>query len=169
MQPAPHPGGASLLPPAQLWAPQRRSRRASSAPRPWGPTAAARSASRSSPRTSSSASTTCPRGTGTRLTSPSRSRCSTARSAALAAHVQPPAVEVAAGAPAIQVRLVNKLPAGSRSATPFLTFDTKGARAAIVQDVPISRPLSRSDIERLQAALHAAKDLPQDKAPVASV
>jgi len=79
----------------------------------------------------------------------------------LAVHAQPPAAGDGPGAPAIQVRLVNKLPAGSRSATPFLTFETKGARAAVVQDVPISRPLSRSDVERLQAALDAAKDLPQ--------
>ena len=79
----------------------------------------------------------------------------------LAVHAQPPAAGDAPGAPAIQVRLVNKLPAGSRSATPFLTFETKGARAAVVQDVPISRPLSRSDVDRLQAALDAAKDLPQ--------
>ncbi|KAJ1271968.1 hypothetical protein BS78_06G167200 [Paspalum vaginatum] len=79
----------------------------------------------------------------------------------LAVHAQPPAAGDAPGAPAIQVRLVNKLPAGSRSAMPFLTFETKGARAAVVQDVPISRPLSRSDVERLQAALDAAKDLPQ--------
>ncbi|GJN02274.1 hypothetical protein PR202_ga19607 [Eleusine coracana subsp. coracana] len=77
----------------------------------------------------------------------------------LAVHAQSPA---AGDAPAaIQVRLVNKLPAGSRSAAPFLTFETKGARAAVVQDVPISRPLSRSDVERLQAALDAAQELPQ--------
>ncbi|AQK44989.1 hus1-like protein isoform 1 [Zea mays] len=79
----------------------------------------------------------------------------------LAVHAQPPAAGDAAGAPAIQVRLVNKLPAGSRTATPFLTFETKGAHAAVVQDVPISRPLSRSDVERLHAALDAAKDLPK--------
>jgi HUS1 checkpoint protein len=80
----------------------------------------------------------------------------------LAVHAQSPA---AGDAPAaIQVRLVNKLPAGSRSAAPFLTFETKGPRAAVVQDVPISRPLSRSDVERLQAALDAAQDLPQVRA-----
>lgn len=79
----------------------------------------------------------------------------------LAVHAQALAARDAPGAPAIQVKLVNKLSAGSRSATPFLTFETKGARSAVVQDVPISRPLSRSDVERLQAALDAAKDLPQ--------
>lgn len=77
----------------------------------------------------------------------------------LAVHAQSPAAGDAAAA--IQVRLVNKLPAGSRSAAPFLTFETKGPRAAVVQDVPISRPLSRSDVERLQAALDAAQELPQ--------
>jgi HUS1 checkpoint protein len=35
------------------------------------------------------------------------------------------------------VKLVNKQTAGSRSAAPFLTFETKGARSAVVQDVPI--------------------------------
>lgn len=79
----------------------------------------------------------------------------------LAVHAQALAARDAPGAPAIQVKLVNKLSAGSRSATPFLTFETKGARSAVVQDVPISRPLSRSDVEQLQAALDAAKDLPQ--------
>ncbi|KAL5213958.1 hypothetical protein ABZP36_003110 [Zizania latifolia] len=77
----------------------------------------------------------------------------------LAVHAQSPAAGDASAA--IQVKLVNKLPAGSRSAAPFLTFETKGARAAVVQDVPISRPLSRSDVERLQAALDAAQELPQ--------
>uniref|UniRef100_A0A0D9ZNC7 Checkpoint protein n=1 Tax=Oryza glumipatula TaxID=40148 RepID=A0A0D9ZNC7_9ORYZ len=78
---------------------------------------------------------------------------------ALAVHAQSPAAGDASAA--IQVKLVNKLPAGSRSASPFLTFETKGARSAVVQDVPISRPLSRSDVERLQAALDSAQELPQ--------
>lgn len=78
---------------------------------------------------------------------------------ALAVHAQSPAAGDASAA--IQVKLVNKLPAGSRSASPFLTFETKGTRSAVVQDVPISRPLSRSDVERLQAALDSAQELPQ--------
>ncbi|KAF0893465.1 hypothetical protein E2562_025258 [Oryza meyeriana var. granulata] len=78
---------------------------------------------------------------------------------ALAVHAQSPAA--GDDAAAIQVKLVNKLPVGSRSASPFLTLETKGTRAAVVQDVPISRPLSRSDVERLQAALDAAQELPQ--------
>ncbi|KAJ1271969.1 hypothetical protein BS78_06G167200 [Paspalum vaginatum] len=44
-------------------------------------------------------------------------------------------------------------------AQPPAAGDAPGAPA--IQDVPISRPLSRSDVERLQAALDAAKDLPQ--------
>ncbi|KAM0851086.1 hypothetical protein ACQ4PT_052639 [Festuca glaucescens] len=78
---------------------------------------------------------------------------------ALAVHAQWPA---AGDAPAaIQVKLVNKQTAGSRSAAPFLTFETKGARSAVVQDVPISKPLSRSDVARLQEALDAAQELPE--------
>ncbi|XP_039138540.1 uncharacterized protein LOC120275883 [Dioscorea cayenensis subsp. rotundata] len=62
---------------------------------------------------------------------------------------------------AIQIKLVKKLPAGSRNPAPFLTFETKGLRSAVVQDVPISKPLSRADVLQLQAALDAAQDLPQ--------
>ena len=77
---------------------------------------------------------------------------------ALAVHAQSAAGDASA---AIQVKLVNKQTAGSRSASPFLTFETKGARSAVVQDVPISKPLSRSDVARLQAALDAAQELPE--------
>ncbi|PKA55998.1 hypothetical protein AXF42_Ash014670 [Apostasia shenzhenica] len=66
---------------------------------------------------------------------------------------------------AIQIKLVKKLPAGSRNPAPFLTFETKGLRSAVVQDVPISKPLSRSDIAQLQAALDASQDLPQVAVP----
>ncbi|KAG0488522.1 hypothetical protein HPP92_007085 [Vanilla planifolia] len=62
---------------------------------------------------------------------------------------------------AIQIKLVKKLPAGSRNPAPFLTFETKGMRSAVVHDVPISKPLSRADIDQLQTALDAAQDLPQ--------
>ncbi|XP_019705541.1 uncharacterized protein [Elaeis guineensis] len=62
---------------------------------------------------------------------------------------------------AIQIKLVKKLPAGSRNPTPFLTFETKGLRSAVVQDVPISKPLSRADVLQLQSALDAAQDLPR--------
>ncbi|KAF7002640.1 hypothetical protein CFC21_018094 [Triticum aestivum] len=78
---------------------------------------------------------------------------------ALAVHAQSPADGDAPAA--IQVKLVNKQTPGSRSAAPFLTFETKGARSAVVQDVPISKPLSRSDVARLQDALDAAQELPE--------
>lgn len=64
-------------------------------------------------------------------------------------------------ATAIRIKLVKKLPAGSRNPAPFLTFETKGLRSAVVQDVPISKPLSRADVLQLQSALDAAQDLPQ--------
>ncbi|KAG6489770.1 uncharacterized protein LOC122003807 [Zingiber officinale] len=62
---------------------------------------------------------------------------------------------------AIQIKLVKKLPAGSRNPAPFLTFETKGRVSAVVQDVPISKPLSRSDVLQIQSALDASQDLPQ--------
>lgn len=62
---------------------------------------------------------------------------------------------------AIQIKLVKKLPVGSRNPAPFLTFETKGRISAVVQDVPISKPLSRSDVLQIQSALDASLDLPQ--------
>jgi HUS1 checkpoint protein len=44
---------------------------------------------------------------------------------------------------------------------PFLTFETKGYKSAVIQDVPISKPLSRDQLLQLQAALDAAQDLPR--------
>lgn len=44
---------------------------------------------------------------------------------------------------------------------PFLTFETKGYKSAVIQDVPISKPLSRSDVMELQSALDMAQDIPQ--------
>ncbi|KAF2606535.1 hypothetical protein F2Q68_00043914 [Brassica cretica] len=43
---------------------------------------------------------------------------------------------------------------------PFLTFETKGYKSAVIQDVPISKPLSRSQVVELQTALDSAQDLP---------
>ncbi|XP_008806676.2 uncharacterized protein LOC120103909 isoform X1 [Phoenix dactylifera] len=65
------------------------------------------------------------------------------------------------GTASIQIKLVKKLPAGSRNSAPYLTFETKGLRSAVVQDVPISKPLSRTDVLQLQSALDAAQDLPR--------
>lgn len=61
----------------------------------------------------------------------------------------------------LQIKLVKKLPPHSTQPMPFLTFETKGYKSAIIQDIPISKPLSRSDILELQAALDMAQDLPQ--------
>lgn len=61
----------------------------------------------------------------------------------------------------LQIKLVKKLPPHSQQAMPFLTFETKGYKSAVIQDVPISKPLSRSDVLELQAALDMAQDLPR--------
>ncbi|XAR50531.1 hypothetical protein NMG60_11004881 [Bertholletia excelsa] len=60
----------------------------------------------------------------------------------------------------LQIKLVKKLPPHSQQPMPFLTFETKGYKSAVIQDVPISKPLSRSDVLELQAALDMAQDLP---------
>ncbi|XP_077244198.1 hus1-like protein [Tasmannia lanceolata] len=73
------------------------------------------------------------------------------------------------GGECIQIKLVKKLPPsgeGGAASThqqpmPFLTFETKGYKSAVIQDVPISKPLSRSDVLELQSALDMAQDLPQ--------
>lgn len=61
----------------------------------------------------------------------------------------------------LQMKLVKKLPAGCTQSMPFLTFETKGYKSAVIQDVPISKPLSRAQVLELQAALDMAEDLPQ--------
>lgn len=60
----------------------------------------------------------------------------------------------------LQIKLVKKLPPNCTQAMPFLTFETKGYKSAVIQDVPISKPLSRADILELQSALDMAQDLP---------
>eukprot|EP00268_Persea_americana_P032150 TRINITY_DN31539_c0_g2_i2.p1 TRINITY_DN31539_c0_g2~~TRINITY_DN31539_c0_g2_i2.p1 ORF type:complete len:267 (-),score=36.32 TRINITY_DN31539_c0_g2_i2:61-861(-) len=65
------------------------------------------------------------------------------------------------GGERLQIKLVKKLPAGSTQPMPFLTFETKGYKSAVIQDVPISKPLSRSDVMELQSALDMAQDIPQ--------
>ncbi|CAN4088592.1 unnamed protein product [Withania somnifera] len=61
----------------------------------------------------------------------------------------------------IQIKLVKKLPPHSQQPMPFLTFETKGYKSAVIQDVPISKPLSRSDVLELQTALDMAQELPR--------
>ncbi|EXB67265.1 hypothetical protein L484_025745 [Morus notabilis] len=60
----------------------------------------------------------------------------------------------------LHIKLVKKLPANSSQPMPFLTFETKGFKSAVIQDVPISKPLSRAHLLELQTALDAAQDLP---------
>ncbi|KAJ4812053.1 Hus1-like protein [Rhynchospora pubera] len=62
---------------------------------------------------------------------------------------------------AIQIKLVKKLPVGAQSPSSYLSFETKGPHAAVVQDVPISKPLSRADVLQLQSVLDSAQELPQ--------
>ncbi|KAJ7962831.1 Checkpoint protein [Quillaja saponaria] len=61
----------------------------------------------------------------------------------------------------LQIKLVKKLPPNCTQALPFLTFETKGYKSAVIQDVPISKPLSRAQVLELQSALDMAQDMPQ--------
>ncbi|KAI3952514.1 hypothetical protein MKX01_022005 [Papaver californicum] len=61
----------------------------------------------------------------------------------------------------LQIKLVKKLPPNSQQPMPFLSFESKGYKSAVIQDVPISKPLSRADVLELQTALDMAQDLPQ--------
>ncbi|KAG8379803.1 hypothetical protein BUALT_Bualt07G0127300 [Buddleja alternifolia] len=67
----------------------------------------------------------------------------------------------------IQIKLVKKLPPQSTQPTPFLTFEAKGHKSAVVHDVPVSKPLSRADVRELQLALDSAQQMPETlvKAP----
>lgn len=61
---------------------------------------------------------------------------------------------------AFLVKLVKKLPPHSTQPTPFLTFEARGHRSAVVQDVPVSKPLSRADVHDLQLAVESCEQLP---------
>ncbi|XP_047970129.1 checkpoint protein hus1 [Salvia hispanica] len=61
---------------------------------------------------------------------------------------------------ALLIKLVKKLPPNSTQATPFLTFEARGHRSAVVQDVPISKPLSRADVQELHLAVESCEQLP---------
>ncbi|KMT05880.1 hypothetical protein BVRB_7g165380 [Beta vulgaris subsp. vulgaris] len=61
----------------------------------------------------------------------------------------------------LQIKLVKKLPPNSTNPMPFLTFETKGYASAVIQDVPISKPLSRAQVTELQTGLDDAQDLPR--------
>ncbi|XP_050379720.1 LOW QUALITY PROTEIN: uncharacterized protein LOC126797081 [Argentina anserina] len=58
----------------------------------------------------------------------------------------------------LQIKLAKKLTKNSTQKLPFLTFETKGYKSAVIQDVPISSPLSRSQVLELQTALDMAQD-----------
>ncbi|KAL9156633.1 hypothetical protein ABFS82_09G090600 [Erythranthe guttata] len=60
----------------------------------------------------------------------------------------------------LHIKLVKKLPPHSTLPTPFLTFEAKGHKSAVVQDVPISKPLSRADVDELQHALESGQEIP---------
>ncbi|KAL3835523.1 hypothetical protein ACJIZ3_010259 [Penstemon smallii] len=60
----------------------------------------------------------------------------------------------------LQIKLVKKLPPHSTQPTPFLTFEAKGYKSAVVHDVPISKPLSRADLQELQLSLQNAQEMP---------
>ena len=57
---------------------------------------------------------------------------------------------------------MKKLPPNCTQAMRFLTFETKGYKSAVIQDVPISKPLSRAQVLELQTALDMAQDIPPD-------
>ncbi|KAL5729590.1 hypothetical protein ACHQM5_002519 [Ranunculus cassubicifolius] len=61
----------------------------------------------------------------------------------------------------LQLKLVKKLTLNSKQPMPFLTFESKGYKSAVIQDVPISKPLSRAHVLELQSAIDTAKVLPQ--------
>ncbi|KAK7316320.1 hypothetical protein VNO77_35272 [Canavalia gladiata] len=61
----------------------------------------------------------------------------------------------------LQIKLVKKLPPNCTQSMPFLTFETRGYKSAVIQDIPISKPLSRAQLLELQSALDLAQDLPQ--------
>ncbi|MED6107009.1 hypothetical protein PIB30_009857 [Stylosanthes scabra] len=61
----------------------------------------------------------------------------------------------------LQIKLVKKLPPNCTQPMPFLTFETRGYKSAVIQDVPISKPLSRTQVLELQSALETAQDMPQ--------
>ncbi|KAH9666792.1 Checkpoint protein [Citrus sinensis] len=61
---------------------------------------------------------------------------------------------------ALKLVQLDPLPPNCTQAMPFLTFETKGYKSAVIQDVPISKPLSRAQVLELQTALDMAQDLP---------
>ncbi|KAL3695329.1 hypothetical protein R1sor_009405 [Riccia sorocarpa] len=61
----------------------------------------------------------------------------------------------------LQIKLVKKRAKITDTPTPYLTIESKGFRSAVVQDVPITQPMPRREVDELQAALDMAQDLPR--------
>ncbi|XP_031474501.1 checkpoint protein hus1 isoform X1 [Nymphaea colorata] len=61
----------------------------------------------------------------------------------------------------LQIKLIKKRTINSQQPMPFLTFESKGYKSAVIQDVPVSKPLSRAEVLELQAALDMAQDIPE--------
>ncbi|CAN6462926.1 unnamed protein product [Victoria cruziana] len=61
----------------------------------------------------------------------------------------------------LQIKLIKKRTVNSQQPMPFLTFESKGYKSAVIQDVPVSKPLSRAEVLELQAALDMAQDIPE--------
>ncbi|XP_027923832.1 checkpoint protein hus1 [Vigna unguiculata] len=60
----------------------------------------------------------------------------------------------------LEIKLVKKLSPNSTQSMPFLTLETRGYKSAVIQDIPISKPLSRAQVTELQSALDSAQNLP---------
>ncbi|KAK7266480.1 hypothetical protein RIF29_19124 [Crotalaria pallida] len=60
----------------------------------------------------------------------------------------------------LQIKLVKKLAPNCTVAMPFLTVETRGYKSAVIQDIPISKPLSKTQVVELQNALQVAQELP---------
>lgn len=61
----------------------------------------------------------------------------------------------------LEIKLLKKLPPNCTQPMPFLALETKGYKSVIIQDIPISKPLSRDQVLELQNGLDMAQDLPQ--------
>ncbi|EFJ20497.1 hypothetical protein SELMODRAFT_108915 [Selaginella moellendorffii] len=61
----------------------------------------------------------------------------------------------------LQIKLVKKRPSLNERPMPYLTLESKGFRSAVVQDIPISQPLSRGDVQELQDTIDAVHNLPR--------
>ncbi|GJP36391.1 hypothetical protein CLOM_g20903 [Closterium sp. NIES-68] len=68
---------------------------------------------------------------------------------------------LATGAARHLLKLVKKSSSPNAPALPFLSLEAKGERSSIVQDIPISSPLPRSQLNELQAGIDLVHTLPE--------